>query len=269
MIDLTMAIQLGWTDLMTVAKHQGFGVLTIVSEEQPAKMEIGINKAVWLKQVDGRATPSISYTQSQSPLDQYKGLLMDLTALLLTTNDMSPSSVGGTGSTKNYTSGFQALIENSDILEALEGDKPIFIDAEREVWEIIEAWHTYLLESGTASDEIKALGPISKDFEVQVQFAESTPLESETEIVDRITKLEALGLITKKDALKRLYPDLNNDEIESKIEELKAEKESNTPHALAVNSTIPQAYGAVDSTNQDMKGTQTVPSKTQVVDGQG
>lgn len=227
MVDLAIALQMGWTDVMTIAKHQGFSILTITSEQEPKKLSIGVNRAVWLKTNPGPGPqPSIGYVQGNSPLDAYKALLQELLALLLTTNNMEPGSIGGSAQSRNFTSGFHALIAMADSLEAVEADKPIMMKAEKEVWQVIAAWHNWMFDTGQLSDEARALGKFSEDFEIQVQFADVKPLESEDERINRVKTLIDLGLITKKDALKKLNPDLSEDQIDSKLEEIENESQS-------------------------------------------
>ena len=224
MVDLTIAIQLGWSDLLTIAKHQGFSLLTISSEEEPKKLTMGINKAIWLRtSPDGNAA-SMQYVQAQSPLDQYKTLLMELLGLLLTTNDMDPGSIGGANSQRSFTSGFHQLIAMSDNIEAVEADKPVFLEAEKEHWEIIKAWHNALYDANALEPEAKALGRFSEDFEVQVSFADVKPLSSEDEVITRIEKLMAQGLITRFDAMKKLWPDLKDEQVLQKIKEIDQER---------------------------------------------
>lgn len=217
LVDLTIAIQLGWTDLLTIAKHQGFSILTIVSEEEPHKLTIGINRAVWLKQRPDGPAPSISYVTGNSPLDQYKELLIELLALLLTTNDMDPQAVGGAARGRNFTSGFHALIAMSDTVEAIEADKPFMLNAEKEHWELIKRWHNWLFDSGMLNLKARALGRFSEDFGISVQYADLTPLVSEDEVIKQVKDLRAEGLLTRRDALKKLNPDLSDDEIEAKL----------------------------------------------------
>lgn len=222
-IDLTMAIQLGWSDLLTISKHQGFSLLTVVSEEEPKKIAVGINRAVWLRAKPDGVTPSISYVQAQSPLDQYKNLLMDLLGLLLTTNEMDPNSIGGSGSTQNFTSGFHALIAMSDNLEAIESDKPTLMAAELDQWDVIQKWHNYLYDIGALDEDAKALGKFSEEFELQIIYADAKPLQSEQEQVALIKDLRAEGLITRADALKKLNPEMTDDQVLEKIKQIDEE----------------------------------------------
>lgn len=220
MVDLTIAIQQGWSDLLTIAKNQGFSILTIISPDEPKKLVVGVNKAIWLKQNPGQETPSINYVTGNSPLSEYKELLMELLGLLLTTNDMAPGSVSGLTNAKNFSSGFQALIEMADTLEALEADKPILRNAEHEFWEVIAGWHNYMYDIGVLNEEAKALGKFSDDVDVMIHYSDMKPIESEQDRINAVEKLTQLDLLTKEDALKKLNPDLTAGQIEKKIKEL-------------------------------------------------
>ena len=234
MVDLTMSIQMGWTDLMTIAKHQGFSILTIVSEEEPKKLQIGVNRAVWLKVNPQGPQPSISYVQGQSPLAQYKELLMELLALLLTTNNMDPGSIGGQKTTQQYTSGFHALLSMADSLEAIESDKPIMLDAEKEIWEKIVLWHNWMFDTNQLEPEARALGKFSDAFDVNIQFADIKPLESEDERIARVKGLMDMGLITRMDALKKLQPELTDEMAAAKLQAIDDEKAGNVAKAQAL-----------------------------------
>jgi hypothetical protein len=249
MVDLTLAIQSGWTDLLTIAKHQGFSILTVVSPDEPKSMNIGVNRAVWLKQSPGQESPSISYVTGNSPLNEYKELLMELLGLLLTTNDMAPGSVSGINNTKNFSSGFQALIEMADTLEALESDKPVLKNAEHEFWEVIAAWHNYMFDIGVLNEEAKSYGKFSEDFDVAIYYADMKPIESEQDRITAIKDLSALGLITRADALRKLNPDLTDDQIEQKLKDIALENQQRLSSAQAM--LTPDAKSTMEGVMQN------------------
>lgn len=220
-VDLSLAIMLGWTDVLTVAKNQGFSILTIVSQEEPKQLKVGVNKAVWLRRLPDQEAPSISYVQAQSPLGEYRALLLDLLAILLSSNDMPPNSVGGTStSSRSFTSGFHALIEMSDTIEAVEADKPAMRDAELELWQVIAKWHNWLFDMNLLSPEARALGKFSDSFGLNIVYRDVKPIESENEIISSIKELRAMRLITRKEALKRLKPDMTEEQIDAMLKEI-------------------------------------------------
>ena len=222
-IDICLVAQLAMSDILSIAKHQGFSLLSIISEEEPRNLKIGLNRAIWLKATNDAPMPSIQYVQASSPLDQYNKVVQDLIGLLLTTNDMSVNSIGGSASAKNITSGFQALIEMSDTLEVVEQQKPILKQAEKDAWKHIAAWHNWLFEMNALDEEERALGQFSDDFEIEISYRDAKPIESEQEKVATVKDLRALKLLTRKDAVRKLNPDLSDDQIEEKLHELDEE----------------------------------------------
>lgn len=222
MPDLQMALAKGWTDVLSIAKHQGFSIMTVTAAEQPQKIKIGINKILYLKQIDGQPTPQVSYLQAQSPLAEYKELLGDLLGLLLATNDISPSTIGGKMA-GNITSGFQAMLEQSDAIEAMRSDQPILRDAEKDLWQVISKWHNYMLDVGVLNPDAASLGRFSEDFDIQINYQELKPIETIGERLNTVRQLRAERLVTRRDALKMLHPDMTDDQIEVKLEKIDEE----------------------------------------------
>lgn len=249
MVDLTMALQMGWSDVMTIAKHQGFSILTITSEEEPKKLSIGVNRAVWLKtNAAGGPQPSIGYVQGNSPLAEYKELLTELLGLLLTTNNMDPNSISGSAKPVSVNSGFHALLTMADSLEAIESDKPLMMKVEKESWEVIKAWHNWMFDVGMLDEEAKALGKFSEEFTINIQFADIKPLESEDERIKRVKELMDMGLLTREDALRKLHPELKEDEIKKKLIAIDAEKSDNLNKAQKM---IGGSYAVEDGDEQE------------------
>jgi len=225
LFDLCMALQMGWSDILTIAKHQGFSVLTIISPVEPKKISVGVNRGVWLKQPAEGKDPSMQYVQSTAPLNDYKALLMDLLGLTLTTNDMNPGAVSGNDQSQVMQSGFSRLIQMSDALEAIESDKPVLRDAEYKLWKVISAWHNWMFDVGVLNDEAKAMGKFSDKFDVSIQFRDMRPLESDQERVLLVKDLLSLGLVSKLDAIKKLNPDMDDKQAQAKLDEIASERQ--------------------------------------------
>lgn len=252
LIDLCVAFQLGWSDLLTVAKHQGFSILTMSGFEEPKKLTIGINRILWQKlNAEGGAQPSAQFIQPGSPLEQYNSILMDLLGLILTSNDMNPGTISGnSNASENITSGFARLIQMSDAIEAVEQDKPIMRDAEKSLWEVIAKWHNFMLDQGVLEPEAAALGKFSEDFQIAIQYQDLKPIESETDRLNAVKQLNDLGLVTRADMLKKLYPDMSDEEIQGKLEQIDKEKQSNVDKFLAPPKNVPNQV--VDAENMPM-----------------
>jgi hypothetical protein len=224
--EIALLIQLAWSDLLTIAKHQGYSLLTFTGKEPPEKLTMGINRAIFLKQDDSGVAPTVDYLTANSPLSEYKDILVELLAMFLTTNDMNPQAVGGTFAANNATSGFHALIQSADTLEAVEADKPALKYAEQNLWQVIAKYHNYLFDIGSdqLNEKARALGKFSEDFSVQIQYSDIKPLESEQEVIQNVTNLRGQGLMSRRLALKKLYSDMSDEQIEALMQEIDGER---------------------------------------------
>ena len=64
LVDMSLALQLGLSDILTIIKTHGFSIMTIVSEEEPSKIHIGITKGIWLKQTQENPNPKVEFAQA-------------------------------------------------------------------------------------------------------------------------------------------------------------------------------------------------------------
>ncbi len=238
LVDLSMAFMKGWSDLLTIAKHQGFSILTITSEEEPKNMRIGLNRAIWLKIKPGAETPpSIAFAQATSPIAEYVSMLMDLLGLTLSTNDMNPKEIGGaTSGGRNFNSAFQAIIESADTLEARRQDMPPMKKGEKEMWQKNKAVHNWQFDQNLLRDDAKALGKFSDDFGIMIEYAELKLVESRKDILDEIDKEMNLGLADREDGLERLRPELSSEAIKEKLQKV---AEARKKFIAFVNGTAP------------------------------
>jgi hypothetical protein len=247
MVDLTQTIQLGWSDLLTIAKHQGFSLLTFTGPEAPQKMTIGINRVIWLKQEQDQPTPTVDYVTAASPLSEYKDLLVEQLAMLLSSNDLNPQAVGGTFAANQSTSGFHALIQSADALDSIEHDKPMLKKAEKQLWNIIAAYHNYLADAGMLPEDSLGLGKFSDEFAIDIKYQDVRPLTSESEDIANVQNLLNNGLISRRQALKKLNPDLSDEQVEALLLEISTERTS------AANTFIGESTEVVDNNPEEIK----------------
>jgi hypothetical protein len=246
--DISILLQRMWTDLATIIKHQGFGQMVVVSEEPPKKITVGINKTLWLKRQEGKEAPTVQYVTADSRISEIKETLRDMLFLLLTTNDINPSSVGKADGGSAFTSGIQALLEMSDAIEAMKADQPAHRDAEKDLWDIIARYHNWMYDTGVLRDDARALGKFSEGFQINIQFSEMKPMETE---IDRMNIVNmgknTLKLMTKRDALKRLHPQMSDEEIETKLEGLDLEMDE-------VRSKFSLPFGSAEKPGNGQEG---------------
>lgn len=222
MVDMAMATQLALTDLLSIAKMQGFSVMVFTGPERPQKAEIGLTKSVWLKTQEGQPTPTMQYVQASSPLDQYTALV-DRTLEISSTTNLLPSNIfSGHGSS---TSGEHELMKSAATMMEIESQKPVLRDAELECWQLIKNWHNLLFDKNELPPEARALGKFSDTFSPNIIYQDMKPIESDEQRITQVERMDALGVLSKQDKFKKLFPEMTQEQIEAKIKEIDDEKQ--------------------------------------------
>lgn len=224
MVDMAMATQLGLTDLLSIAKNQGFSILTVTSQERPQRLEIGLNKVVWLKQKEGQPTPNIGYVQASSPINEYTSLL-DRVLEISSTSNLLPSNIFS-ASSGDVNSGIQEMMRSAATLMEIESQKPVLREAELDTLMLIKDWHNLLFDKNELSPEVRALGKFSEEFNPMVTYQDMKPVESEEQRINQVERLMDRGLMSKRDAFKKLFPEFSDEQIDAKIEEIEEEKKA-------------------------------------------
>jgi hypothetical protein len=219
------AVQLNcmMTNINHIAITQGYGQLVMTGKSPPRNLKTGPNKAVILEQQEGDPTPTFEFKNSNPPLDQLRALIEMYVALLLTTNNLSTSGIssnlnGGAA----FASGIALMIDKAESMEDVEDQRQIFLDKEPMFWNIYAKWHTLLKSSGKLVDELAAVS-FAPNFDLSIKFGKPTAIITETEQLDIMERKIALKLISHLDALRMEYPDMTDEQLKDKLEEIISE----------------------------------------------
>ena len=140
-------------------------------------------------------------------------------------------------------SGIAKIIDEADATSLRDKQLSIWADAERELWELIS-----LLHSEWTSGNLLADKSVSATFEVDTEFQEQKPIIDKDAVADRVIKLYKEGLMTLKGAIKEMYPDSTELELEEKVKELEEyleNKRKNNP----VNNPVTNGGTNTEDTN--------------------
>ena len=145
--------------------------------------------------------------------------------------------------TKTYSKlidGEQA--RNTELLDALDRlslrQQKIFKAAEENgLWRLLVKLHNNWVSTNQVIGFTKG---VSDELMVDVFFEKKVVFESKAAIIDRTTKLIDNGLTTKRRALMAVHPDLDAEQIDTLLEELKQEAIDNEPTSNESDNDIRQ-----------------------------
>ena len=223
MVDMAMATQLALTDLLSIAKMQGFSIIVFTGPERPQNIEIGLNKSVWLKTEADIPAPTMEYVQASSPLTEYTQLVDRMLEISSTTNLLPGTIFGGQS---NSTSGDHELMKSAATMMEIESHKPIMRDAELEVWVLIKEWHNLLFDKNELPPDARKLGKFSEEFTPNVSYQDMKPIETMEQRIKQVDDMDKLGVLSEKDKFQRLFPDMTDDDIKAKLKEIAEDKKA-------------------------------------------
>lgn len=182
--------------------------------------ELNPDAIVDLGDTDGDGnSPELGTIDPKTDIDGVLKLIGFQLSSYMSTEGLKAGSIGQLEAS-NAASGISKIMDESDATEARKQQTELFRSVERELWEKIS-----IMQRVWAQSDVEVKEQFSPDFAstFSIKFAEIKPLESEKEKFEKMKVARELKLITKKQALKEIYPNLPEDQLDKRIEELEAE----------------------------------------------
>lgn len=215
------------TDGNYIAFTQGWGQLVISAPEIPKKLQGGPDNAFIFETKPDTPEPKVYFATSNPNLMQWLESVRMHLAMLLTTNGLSPRSVSAKLDATTISSGIAMLIENSDVDEETKDTQSVFRAAEPVEWRIVTAWQTLYGERKLLIKDLAEVPPMKEPTKIALKFLQIAPPITEGEKLDAMKKRKEIGIATTKDLIKLDNPDLTDEQVDARMEELTEEKKAN------------------------------------------
>lgn len=222
------------TDLNYSAQFLSHSVIWTVNADLQGA-EINPDAIVNLGDSDGSGnTPTIGTIDPKTDIEGVLRLIEAELSVYLTTEGLNAS---GTGKLEagSSTSGISKLIDESDTTEVRKEQQELFRNVEVDFWRTFSKMQEVWAKSGVVENKDTMAPDFLNSF--SIKFAEIKPMESEKEKYDKIKVARDMKLITKKQALKELFPNLSDIQIQDRLDELVKEGEEEKEKMLSMGLT--------------------------------
>lgn len=183
---------------------------------------------------NGGGSPEITTIKPEVDIIEILQLIQTELAMYLSTEGLKAGSVGQVEA-GSAASGVSKIIDESDSTEARKEQMKLFRCIEPEFWMKFAKIQEYWANNGRV--EKKELLDMESLKKFSIKFAEIKPLETEKEKYDKMKVARDLKLITKKQALKELYPNLPEDQLEERLSELEEELSKEKDEMMSMGLT--------------------------------
>ncbi len=203
------------SEYLTASNIQGTGQLVI---KYPKKLEgmfkkltMGLLSAIKLPQSsnpEDRPT-EVDYINPNPDLAGQKDAVLTYVKQVMNEHGLKNTSSVDDNSA-SFSSGLHMAIANASVQDIIEENQLMYVEVEKQMFEIFKAWESFLGNS-----------VFSEDDEIQVVFKKPKVLISDKEVLENIDKRLSLGLIEKYEALMLLDPNMSEDDAIEKASKIK------------------------------------------------
>lgn len=222
---MTKLIPVMLTDVNYALMFQSFAIWYTIDVDD-SQLQMNPNTVVSLKS-DPKSDkkPEIGSIKPDLDSDKYYAAIQEQLALWLQTRGVRAGSVGQLQA-ENATSGLSKMVDEMDTTQERRKTTPFFSQAEQDLFNLVSK-NMHPIWARNPSYLQKAL--FTKEATCSVEFKEQIVLKSRTELLDETTKELKEGLVSRETAMRRINPDLSEEEIEDEMERINKERTVEVP----------------------------------------
>lgn len=211
------------TDRNAIAFIQGWGQPFITGVNIKDKIEGGPHNAIILEHAAGDPAPTFDYKTANPPLGDWREMIEQYIALLLSTNNLSPRNVAGNLNASDLPSGIALLIEQSEATGSVEDKQMMFQEVENRLWDVTVRWINLLFSKDALTDRFKEIGQLP-ELDMTIKFNSLKAPISEKEKLEEIKLRKELGINEMVDLILIDNPNMTRKDAEDKLKKIMQEK---------------------------------------------
>jgi len=224
-LDMALLIPLLLTDLNYATKFQAFSVFVAIGLKN-VKAELSPNSVIEFDVNPAADKSSFETLKPTVDISEVLNLAASQMSLWLSSKSVRPTVVAGDLGNDSFASGISKIIDEADTFEALKWQITVYKNFEADFWErLLKHMHPKWVAAGVI--ENKTI--FSPGARVVTEFAKPVPMQTRAELVKDLDAERAAGFISKERALKKLNPDMTDEEIAKLLSEIDKETPVITP----------------------------------------
>ena len=220
MLKMSLIIPMLMTDLFYAVKYQSFST-TYGIDLDFGNLRKAPN-AFWDFQSKnpGEGNPQVGTIKPEVDIGQVLELIKSALSLWFTTKGISVSGIDSLSSS-NFASGLSKIIDEMDVVDIIRKQSAIYRRAEIELWNLVlKVMHPIWVRSGQI-DQSTMFSPRAT---VDVSFPDIAPTFKRSDLIKEVKEEMEAGFTTKERAIKRLNPDMTDDEVFILMKEISEER---------------------------------------------
>lgn len=246
MLRMTLLIPILLADLNFAAKYQTFSIIYGIDVDTE-NLEMNPS-ALWNFKSDPESTGSkIGTIKPSADTDKMIDSITTQLAMWFETRNLRGATISGFsngryGQNDSSSSGIALLIQNLDTSEDRKVQTQYFTEAESNLWSLITKYlHPYWVEN----NKINETKGFTTD-EINTFYSPEYEIKSDKDLVEEIQMKMNMGLISRKLALRQLYPNMKEAQLQELLRDIELDETIGLPNQEVSNEDL----GLPPKTNQ-------------------
>jgi len=217
----TVDFNASWSKFQEICDLQGHAQAVLKAPENlmPTSIKVGpsyVLKLITDPNMDGDV--SFDFVTTGADLTGIQSSLQALLATFLTSQGVSATEItSSANASTGFSSGVERLLSMIEKFEASREAQAIFTNAEKEIYNVVVAWHNVLRDTDQLDDQYKS--EIINESKMTIVFERPEGSVTDSEKLDIIERKIELGLIDKADAIMELE-NKSREEAEERVAKL-------------------------------------------------
>jgi len=214
------------SSLAQVVMMQGFAQAYLIADDSvtPDNLQIGPNFVLKLPVDATGERPEFGFANPGGDISGGISHAEQLLASFLTSRGLDPSLVSGRGESQQFGSGVERLLSMVSQFEASRSDFDMYERAEKEIFNIVRAWHNASLGSREILDSKYQSSTISEGAQMFVKFAGPEMIKTDEDRLDSWIKKMQEGVASRVDMIMDLEGIEDRSVAIERLKEIEAEE---------------------------------------------
>lgn len=221
-LQLSVNIPVLLTDLNFAHMFQSFGAIYLLDIDAE-NLKLSPNSILNLKSADRDGETgggSIGTIKPQVDIDETIRLIKFELDAWMESKNLRAGTAGGSLSADNAASGVSLMIQNADVNEDRKEQEKYFKENEVDFWKRLAKVHNRLAETNQLEMRERFQ---DENLVVNVDYQLPKPMESEDQKISKVKMAIEAGILSKRTAIEKVYPDWDEERVDLEIERMNEE----------------------------------------------
>jgi hypothetical protein len=208
-LDNTVLIPKLLADLNYAVQFQSHTVFVALDADVPSDLAISPDTVWNIKSSEGDKQGRIDTVKPSVDIQQVIELIKVTLSMWLESRNIRAGDMGQV-SPGDAASGVARIIDESDATQDRQSQCAVFSVAERQLWALLRDMHNYWVETG----QIESSDTWTPSTAVSTRFGDQKPVVTDRERLEVVGMKLDKGLISRRQAVKEIYPHWTDAEVE-------------------------------------------------------